>query len=228
MKAMTAYLLAAIIFGLVGTVCLLAGMLDRDMARAQERVVAADYAQLEEVLDTAERYSAYASLVPWVGNGPLNDIRARKAAMQYWQRHYAAVAPAQPDPLGNVAPTNIELQFLVANALYRQGVSLAGNRAARIAALETSIAAYLTVLKNATRHSDAAHNYEYLVRVHDEARRGKTAPSPQTDGPHGRAGTVQARPNTREFKVYVPLESKERQKDDAGQAGKAAPLKRKG
>src|SRR5688572_8096225 len=109
MKAMTAYLLAAIIFGFVGAVCFRAGMLDHDMALAQERVVAADYSQLEEVLETAERYSAYAGHVPWIGSGPLNEVRARKAAMQYWQRNYAAIAPAQQDPLADIPPSNIEL-----------------------------------------------------------------------------------------------------------------------
>src|SRR5712692_560455 len=100
MKAITGWLLGALVLALVGGVCLAAGILDREMAHAQEHVVSGDYDEPQAILDTTERYFEYATRLPWVGNGPVNDVRARKAALRYWQRQYAAVVPEIIDPVG--------------------------------------------------------------------------------------------------------------------------------
>src|SRR3972149_9316808 len=62
-----------------------------------------------------------ASRLPWVGNGPLNDVRARRGAAQYWQRDYAALVPKESDPVAAISADNIELQRLLAHAVYRMG-----------------------------------------------------------------------------------------------------------
>lgn len=230
MKAIAGYVVGAVVFALVGAVCLQAGLLDREIAHGQHHVVVADYGVLENALDTAERYYGYGSRVPWIGNGPLNEVRARKAALQYWQRRYASLVPEQDDPVASVPSDNIELQFVVASAKYRQEIARAKDRPTIVAALDAGIASYLTVLRNATRHGDAAYNYEFLVRLRDDIEKGrrKTVAVLDANSPFGRPGGQQERGDTRPFKVYVPLESKEIEKGTGAEAGKAPPIKRKG
>lgn len=230
MKAILAYLVAAAIFGLVGAVCLQAGLLDRDIADGQQRAAAAEYGELEIALETAERYYGYASRLPWIGTGPVNEVRAQKAALQYWQRRYANLVPEAGDPLAGVPADNIDLQFLVTSAAYRQRAAQAHDRPSSMAALDASIAGYLTVLRNATRHADAAYNYEFLMRVREEIEKGrrKTISTGDPDNLHGHPGAQQERGDTRPFKVYVPLESEEIKKGTGSEAGKAPPIKRKG
>jgi hypothetical protein len=113
--------------------------------------------------------------------------------------------------------------------MYRQGIARAKDKAATLATLDAGIGAYLTVLKNATRHEDAAYNYEYLLRLRNDVGKGRRkviAPEEAGD-PHGTHGAPPEQADTTEFKVYVPLEAAER-KNTEGEAGKAAPLKRKG
>lgn len=228
MRAITGWLLGALVLALVGGVCLAAGLLDREMAHAQQHVVSGDYDEPQAILETSERYFEYASRLPWIGNGPLNDVRARKAALHYWQQQYQAIVPEIADPVGNVASDNIELQLVVANAMYRIGQAEAKDKQTTIAALDAGINAYLTVLKNAARQEPAAYNYEYLVRLRDDIAKGrrKTEPPPEAVGPFGRQGGPPSVSDKKEFQIYVPLESSEAGK--AAGAGKAAPMKRKG
>ena len=229
MKAIAGYLFTAVGLALVGAVCLGAGLLDRDMAHAQQSVMALKYDEPDQTLATAERYFEYGSRVPWIGDGPVNDVRARRAALRYWQRQYGAIVPRQPDPVSGVQADNIGLQLVVANAVYRAGQTQAKDRQTTLQAVDAGIQAYLSVLKNATRQEDAAYNYEYLVRLRDELLKGRGKPGlnrEEPTDPHGRAGGPPETRDASKFKIYIPLESEER--DKAGDAGKGGPIKRKG
>jgi hypothetical protein len=228
-KATAGCLIGAVVLALAGAAVLAFGRLERDLSRAGEDFVVSRYDEPAEALDKAERYFSYGSYLPWVGNDALNDIRARKALLRYWQRDYAAVIPQQTDPVGVVAPDNIELQLIVANAVYRTGAAQAADRQSMLEALDQAIGAYAAVLKNADRQEDAAYNYEYLVRLRDEVDKGRRKPGgeAQEKGPEGAPGappTLESKMG--DFKIYIPLESQERQEN--GAAGKAAPIKRKG
>lgn len=229
MKTIGVLVAATILLGLVSTGFVIAGRLDNDIADAQLRAVAGEYQPLADVLERAEPYYEYASRVPGIGGEAVNEVRTRKAALQYWQRQYSELVTNPAEPLAAIPADNVELQFVVAGAVYRQGVARAKNRAALIEALDAAIDAYRTVLKNAERHEDAAHNYEYLVRLKTEITKGprKAVPSPEQAGPHGTSGKAEVQTETGAFKVYIPLESGERTKGE-GEAGKAAPVKRKG
>jgi hypothetical protein len=229
MKATAGYLVVAAIFALVGGAVLRAGLIDRDLAHAEQHLVAFEYEEAQPDLDNAERFYGYASRLPWVGSGPLNEVRARKAAVQYWQRQYGALAKGE-DPVARVSPDDLQLQFLVASAVYRDNLRRAKDRAAMIGATDAGIAAYLVVLKNATRHRDAAYNYEYLVRLRDELTKGrrKTLLPADEDSPHGIPGKREERGDTGQFKTYIPHDTKELEKGKGAEAGKAPPIKKKG
>jgi hypothetical protein len=160
----------------------------------------------------------------------LNDVRARRATAQYWQRQYAAIVPEGTEPVASVDVDNIALQMVVANASFRKGQATSKDKQTTLDALDTSINAYLTVLKNTSRHENAAYNYEYLVRLRQEVEKGRRKPgeSDGDDGPEGRGGgPTPEQGNTNDFKVYIPLESEELQQG-SGSSGKAAPTEKKG
>ncbi len=230
MKGISGLLVAALLLALLGGVLARLGFLERDLAQAQANVTTMKYDGVDETFDAAERYYEYGSHLPGVGAGPLNEIRARRASMRYWQRSYADVIPQQTDPVGAVPADNPALQLIVANAVYRNGQAQSKDKESTMHALDAGINAYQAVLKNTARQDDAAFNYEYLVRLRDEVDKGKRKPGPGDlvmKGPDGASGappTLDSQMS--DFKIYIPLDSQERQ--DQGTAGKAAPIKRKG
>jgi hypothetical protein len=229
MKKAIRYFLGGVMAALLGAVCLAAGRLERDIARAQQDVAVEHYDRSDATFATAERYFEYGSRIPGVGNGPLNEMRARRAALRYWQHQYEAVAPQLEDPVAAIPPDNVDLQVIVANAVYRARRAEAKDRESSIEALNSAISAYATALKNSRRREDAAFNYEYLVRLRDEFEKERRKPeltAGQEENPFGRAAAPFTRSgDTSKFKVLVPLESSE--PSESG-AGKAAPMKRKG
>src|SRR3954464_2269059 len=160
MKGITGYLLSAIVLALAGGALLVAAGLERDLATAQEHVVAQKYNAVEPAYEMAEKYYDYASHVPGIGEGPANDIRAKHATLHYWQKDYAAVIPQQTDPVGSVPADKSELQLVVANAVYRAAQSRMKDKESTLAALDQGILSYVTVLKNSPKNEDAAFNFE--------------------------------------------------------------------
>ena len=230
MKSVIGYVAAAIVFVLLGGVFLTASRLDRGLAVSQENLVTQKYDDSLATFDAAERYYGYASRLPWIGSGPLNDVRARRATAQYWQRQYGTIVPQGTEPVSTVDENNIALQMVVANAVFRLGQSGWKDKQTTLEALDTSINAYLTVLKNTSRHENAAYNYEYLVRLRQEVEKGRRKPGEGEgkDGPEGRGGgPTPEQNNMSDFKIYIPLESEELQQG-SGSSGKAAPTEKKG
>jgi hypothetical protein len=226
MRGIARYVIGGVVLAVIGAVCLGASRLDRQMADAQQTLLTSDYGAADASLSMVERYYRYASGVPWVGDGPLNDVRARKAAINYWQHQYGLLAPAgRTDPVADVAPGNVPLQLIVADAVYREGQPRAKDRNTALAILDSAINAYRAVLNNARRPEDgpyaedAAYNYEYVVRLRDEILKGRrrALPSPDDDANFGLEGEVEDVEFEREFKQYVPLEKEERVEPGAGQ-----------
>jgi hypothetical protein len=228
MKAIVGHLLGAVVLALIGGVCLAAGLLDREMGHAQEHLAAQEYNEPEAIFENVEPYFEYSSRVPGIGNGPLNDVRARRASAQYWQRNYATIVPEVTDPVASIPSDNVAQQLIVANSIFRIGQAEAKDRTSMLQMLDAGILGYQTVLKNVAQQ-DAAYNYEYLVRLRDELQKGRRkgqGDEPTDDGQHGQAGGPPPSTNMEKFKVYIPLDPSEREK--AGEAGKGAPIKRKG
>ena len=100
MRAVLGYLVGAVALAVVGGLCLAASALDRQVARASQMLAALNYDEPDALLADAERSLEYASRVPWIGSGPLNDVKARRAALR---RPPAAVVPSLR-PLHNRRP----------------------------------------------------------------------------------------------------------------------------
>jgi len=233
MKGIAGWVVGALVLAILGGICLAASRLDRQMAGAQHALLTSDYDAADASLQVVERYYRYASRLPWVGEGPLNGVRARRAAVKYWQRQYGALAPAdRTDPVADVEADNLPLQMIVADSVYRDGQTRAKDRAAMLRMLDASMAAYRTVLGNAWRSGEtsygeaAAYNYEYMVRLRGEVVKGRRALPPAADErTFGAEGKPEDANFENEFKRYIPLEKQER---DEGNPGKEPPPPRKG
>jgi hypothetical protein len=226
MTGIARYLAAATVLAILGVLCLGASRLDRRVADAQQLLLTSDYAAADESLSAVEPYYDYAAGVPWVGDGPVNAVRARRGAINYWRGEYAVLAPDdRTDPVADVPPTNVALQLIVADAAYRDGQARAKDRTTTLEVLESAINAYRTVLNNATHEADAryakdaAYNFEYVVRLREEVLKGRrrALAAPDEDGGLGAEGKSEDAVFEREFKQYMPLEKDEREQPGAGQ-----------
>ena len=116
MKRSFAIILAVLLLAVVGAVALVAGLFERRMAIAQEDMV---------VLDFADPQSEYAELAqsvekwPLVSRRPLEEIRKRRALLQYWQHDYADLVELARVSSQSDQPVDPDLQTLAANALAR-------------------------------------------------------------------------------------------------------------
>jgi len=228
-KSVTAYLIAAAIFAGAGVVGLTASRLQRSLADAQEQTSTQQYALAQQSLEAADGHLRYARFVPRVGEETVREVRARQAALQYWQGDFAKVLPAQAEPVAAVDESNVELQLVVANAAYRAGLKGVTERAAALQALNEIANGYLTVLKNNTWHEEAAYNYEYVIRLRDEVAKGRRLPpdAPPSDMELGSRGAPSDATSTKGFQIYVPLQGDEKS-PEGGDAAKATEKTRKG
>jgi len=231
MRSIVAFTIGAAALVILGVACIGVARLEGHMADAQQRLATLQYATASESLAEAEQYADRARFVPWLGRDERQEIRARTAAVQYWQKQYDAVVPAQAEPVAAVGDDNVELQLVVANAAHRLGQARSKDRPSTMKALEEAASGYLTVLKNNTWHPDAAFNYEYIVHMRDELAKGKQPPQPpkeQTeDADNGESGAPSPATSSKGFQIYIPLEQGEKN-PAGGEAGKAAPKERKG
>jgi hypothetical protein len=224
------YLLGSLTLIALGGVSLAAGLLDRDIVRVQH-----DLATLRHDDDVdwsrIERRLEYASRLPWMDDASLNEIRAWRAASAYWQHTYDAVTAAPGNPVETVPAENVDLQLIVANALYRTREARATDRQTALQALDAETNAYLTVLKNSVRNVDAAYNFEYLLRLRDEIAKGRRKPSaasPSRNSPHGIPGGLPEGVFMNDFKMHVPMSEEEIDQKGRKEAGEARQPRKKG
>jgi hypothetical protein len=230
MRSTVGFAIAAILLALFGFAFLRVARLEGHMADAGQRLSTLQYGPAQQSLTEAEQYANHARFVPWLGSDARQEIRARQAAVQYWQRQYDAILPAGAEPVAAVDEGNVELQLVVANSAFRVHQTAFKDKQSTIKALEETAAGYLTVLKNNTWHPDAAFNYEYIIRLRDAAAKGSQPPPPQKneeESDNGESGAPTPATSQEGFQIYIPLEQGEKN-PTGGEAGKASAKERKG
>jgi hypothetical protein len=96
MKSFAAFTIAAVVLAIAGAACLGVARLETNMADAQQRVSTLQYEDAKASLTEANKYADQARWVPWLGRDERKEIRARDAAVQYWQRRYDACSWSSP------------------------------------------------------------------------------------------------------------------------------------
>jgi len=176
MKGTIVWGIAAALLAVTGLVCLRIASVERLVADAQQDLATLNYDRAAKSLTEAEDSIGLARYVPGFGAAVLDEVRARRGALQYWQKKYDALLPEGADPVTAIEEGNLDLKLVVANAVYRQNQARYKDRETTKQALEESAAAYFAVLKNSGWREDAAYNYEYLIRLRDEQANGKQPP----------------------------------------------------
>jgi len=230
MRATIGFAIVAGVLALFGFAFLGVARLEGHMADAGQRLSTLQYDAAQESLTGAEQDANRSRFVPFLGTDARQEIRARQAAVQYWQRQYDVVLPAGAEPVAAVDEENVELQLVVANSEFRVKQTEFKDKTSTVKALEEAAAGYLTVLKNNTWHPDAAYNYEYIIRLRDQAAKGSQPPPPQKneeESDNGESGAPTPATSQEGFQIYIPLEQGEKN-PTGGEAGKASAKERKG
>ena len=229
MKGIVGFLIGAFLLVIAGAVLVGVSRYEDHLADAQQLLATRELARSREALTEAERSAGYVRWVPGVGPRALQDVRARSAALQYWERKYDALVATKTDAISGDDAENVALQLVIANAGFRAAQSRLTDRGTAMIALEEAMNGYMAVLRNAAWSEDAAHNFEYVARLRQEAARGGKPPQQQPesqDSAEGQQGAPAADTQMEQFEIYIPLESQERPLP--GDAGKSTPNQRKG
>ena len=235
MKSMSGFIVGAVVLALAATLSLTAARADGHLADAQELMATLRFDEAAGSLAAAEESLRYARWVPWVGSDAVREVAAKRAALNYYQGRYADLLPAG-DPVAAVDEHNVPLQFVVANAVFRDKLVQATakpagpriDRTVMVQALDEAASGYLTVLKGERFHEDAAFNYEFTVRLRDQVAKGQQPPSQAAEnGELGESGAPSPATSTQGFEIYVPLEGNEKT-PAGGDAGKVNAKDRKG
>jgi hypothetical protein len=228
MKGTIVWGIAAAVLAVAGIVSLRIATVERLVADAQQDLATLNYERAARSLDQAEASIGIARWVPVFGPATLDEVRARRGALQYWQRKYDELLPEGADPVAAIEEGTLDLKLTKANAVYRQGQGRYKDRDTTRQVLEETASAYFAVLKNSAWSEDAAYNYEYVIRLRDEQAKGKQPPEggDASKGDMGQGGQPSEATSQKGFQIYIPLESQE--KPLGGDAGKAPAKDRKG
>lgn len=231
MRAKPVYLLLACLLFIPGGAGVYWGRMQSLLAQTQLSLVTQQHAGIRETLTGLARLHRFAAYLP-SGRETLAEIRADLAELSYWQRDFRALIPPQGDPMAELPKDNLRLQSIVANAVFREKYPAAKDQKSRLEALDAAIAAQLSVLRNSPEGTGVAYNYEYLVRLRGLAAGKSGPPKAGEGGDRGALGHLGGEPQAADptdFKIHIPLESRELQDQKEGrEAGKTAPRERKG
>jgi hypothetical protein len=126
---------------------------------------------------------------------------------------------------------NPDAKLLAANAGFRRAREQGGSWQAVVGRLDTVVKQYAEILRANPNNSEAAFNYEYVVRLRAVLAQRK-APVPPVDAKlngltiHGYEGAPPEQEDMKKFKMIVPMRPDERL--EAEKAGKGTTKVRKG
>jgi hypothetical protein len=231
-KKMLVRLIVAAILLAAGEGFRRAASVEERLATAEERLTTQTASVTPASYDEVEQTLSFATSVPVIGDRILRDVRHERAVAAYWTGDYGTViatARGNSAAADTPADTDPDLQFLAANASFRDTLRTRRDRPAVLRGLDESLRAYSDVLKAAPAHETAAYNYEFVSRLRNAVARGRGDDDIPTGAPpnmQGEEGSPPQGTKPPEFNVIVPMRPDERQEQfDAGESG---PAKRRG
>ena len=207
------------------------------LAEAHERLATLQYT---DEGDLAKDSTIIDRLPPPIGLAEGTESR-HQATVSYWLARYTSLTDATNAAKGP-APTDATLLLLAANAAFRTSAPQSSDTKAVVARLDTVVQAYADVLRKDSTQSDAAYNYEFVVKLRDAVAKGpknakgakKGSPEPpdeSVDLPtgttiHGRHGGPPEGEAMSDFKTVTPMRYDER--EEQMDPGRGQKLRRKG
>ena len=227
-------LLAALLFA-AGTVALRESRHAARMADAQLRLATLQYTDEGDLASDATPLSR---LPAPIGLGAGTEAR-HEATVSYWLARYTSLTDLTSNTNGP-APEDPALLFLAANAAFRTSAPQSEDKKGAVQRLDAVVQAYADVLRKAPTMTDAAFNYEYVVKLRDRvakapARRGPAGkpavPDESVDLPpgptiHGNPGGPPDETPMGDFKTVTPMRYDER--EEQMDPGRGQKLQRKG
>lgn len=223
--------LILVFFVLASLVCVY-GLYEKKMANAEESFLSFDLESSDTAYSRIQKHLDYIDSIPWVLDHWRNEIKNHRARNQYWQEKYVElVADGLLNSEEKTKTNDPDLEFIVANSVYRisQGEK---DKKKTMELLDRAINSYRLVLEDDQENSNAAFNYEYLVRVRNEMANSKkpmsamSSMSGKQQGIHGKEGVSPKDTPVDQIKIYIPASSDENK--DGKDAGKGNVPRKKG
>ncbi|MCM3880235.1 MAG: hypothetical protein ND807_09015 [Vicinamibacterales bacterium] len=234
MKRSLGIIVVVLILVVVGVAALMTGLYQRRLAIAQEDMVVLDFDDPQvEYADLQQDLTKW----PLVSRRPLEEIRKRRALLQYWQGDYADLVELARTASQSDEPMDPEIQILAANALYRVAQHGPQDKATVLKNLDAVIRAYAEALRAGSDLPDTAFNYELAVRIREEISSGRRKggmPNSQVDetksdpNMHGDPGEPPKDMKVEQFQIRIPMDPKEIKNSQEQTAGTGQQRKRKG
>ena len=207
--------LIAIILVAAGAILWRSSEHERRLAIAERDLVTLKYADAAAAAE--QPGGRLAGLMP----GARTDADAKTLASTagYWGGDY------------DKAIENPDAKLLAANAAYRKLRLAGGSWQAVVGRMDSVVKQYAEILRDDPANTEAAFNYEYVVRLRSVIAARKL-PVPPVDGKnanisiHGSAGAPPEASDMKKFKMIVPMRPDERL--EAEKAGKGTTKVRKG
>ena len=208
----------------------------RRLADAHERLATLQYTDEGDLADDATLLDR---LPPPMGVEQGTESR-HQATVSYWLARYASLTESTNAAKGP-AVTDSTLLLLAANAAFRTSAPQSKDTKAVVARLDAVVQAYADVLRKDPTASDAAFNYEYVVKLRDsvakgpknakDAKKAPVEPDVSVDLPtgptvHGRPGGPPEGESMSDFKTVTPMRYDER--EEQMDPGRGQKLQRKG
>ena len=237
MKSIVAGLILAALLFAGGALSFQESRHARRLADAHQRLATLQYT---DEGDLASDSTLIDRLPPPIGLAEGMESR-HQATVSYWLARYTSLTDSTNAAKGP-APTDATLLLLSANAAFRTSAPQSSDTKAVVARLDTVVQAYADVLRKDSTQSDAAYNYEFVVKLRDSIAKGpknaknakKGPPEPpdeSVDLPtgstiHGRHGGPPEGESMSDFKTVTPMRYDER--EEQMDPGRGQKLQRKG
>ena len=205
------------------------GLYQIEVAKAEESFLVFDFADAEAKYRSIRKHLDRGRRIPWLGDS-ITGIEVRKAEVDYWQREYRNLTSRNVVDQQIQNPTS---SFIRANSFYRS-IESDKDRKKVIEGLESAIAAYLETIKGDEWNVNAVFDYEYLVRLRNDAAKRKRPLPIKKPGEgnlaiHGQEGQQAKESGTNTIKIHIPISGEEIKKLQEGQdAGKGEVKRGKG
>ena len=237
MKSIAAGLILAVLLFAGGALSFQESRHAQRLADAHQRLATLHYT---DEGDLASDSTMIDRLPPPIGLAEGTESR-HQATVSYWLARYTSLTDATNAAKGP-APTDSTLLLLAANAAFRTSAPQSTDTKAVVARLDTVVQAYADVLRKDSTQSDAAYNYEFVVKLRDSIAKGpKNArnakkgplepPDESVDLPtgstiHGRHGGPPEGEAMSDFKTVTPMRYDER--EEQMDPGRGRKIQRKG